>query len=78
MLIFPYTRAVLVPVNDKLHEREQKAKSLKAGEEMTEVGLPQGESTLDLIQEWRKWNYWRSLMPLAGAMVGAWATLGNW
>jgi Domain of unknown function (DUF1772) len=77
-LIFPYTRIVLVPVNDKLHSREAAAEKLKGGENLTEIGMAPGESTPELIEQWRFWNYWRSLMPLAGAIVGAWATLGQW
>lgn len=65
----------MVPTNNALMKRDEAASQLADGEEPTEVGMPKGQSTKDLVETWRYYNYIRSVMPIAGALVGAWAVL---
>ena len=73
--IFVYTRVAMVPTNDELLRRDKASATLPEGETATEVGMPPGQTSAELIATWRRLNYLRSLMPLAGALVGAWAAL---
>ena len=73
--IWPWTIIIMMPTNKKLFKKYAEMKNLSVEEKATEVGLPKGESTKELVDWWGVLNAWRSVMPLAGAVLGLWATL---
>ena len=60
--------------NNKLLAKAAEAGLLEAKEKITEVGLPQGESTRELLDRWSTLNAFRGLLTLGGTVFGALAT----
>ena len=75
LIIFPYTVFGMMPTNQKLFKRRDEMKGLDGSEKATEVGLAKGESAKELVDRWGTLNVGRGLFPLAGAVLGLWATL---
>ncbi|PGH16073.1 hypothetical protein AJ79_02053 [Helicocarpus griseus UAMH5409] len=67
--IVPYTIAMMKTTNNALNE---KAKAVQS-EPAVKVGA--GDETEELVRKWTALNGVRSLFPLAGALVGAYAAL---
>lgn len=72
--IVPYTLFVMKDVNAKLMARAEEA-SLDVKNEVTEIGMPKGESAKELLDWWAVLNLGRGVFPLLGAVLGAWASL---
>lgn len=73
--IWPFTILGMMPTNRKLLKKHDEMKGLDVGEKATEVGLAKGESTKELVDWWGTLNVGRGVFPLAGAVLGLWATL---
>lgn len=65
----------MMPTNHKLFRKHDEVKGLDVSEKATEVGLPKGESTKELVDRWGMLNLGRGVFPLVGAVLGLWATL---
>ena len=74
MAVAPFTLLVMAEVNGKLIAKEEETKSLKATDEVVEVGLG-GESVPTLLKTWASLNLIRGFFPLVGALLGCWAAL---
>ncbi|SLM35291.1 Protein of unknown function DUF1772 [Lasallia pustulata] len=72
--VMPYTLLAMKNVNAKLMAKAKDMESLEVKEEVTEVGLPKGESAKDLVRWWGILNFGRGVLPLVGALLGAWAS----
>ena len=73
---FPvFTMAFIVPTNNALFARRDAANKLSKGEELTEVGMPKGESTAELINKWQTLNHLRGCLALGATLLGVRATL---
>lgn len=75
LAIWPWTVFVMWPTNEKLFRKHAEMKNLSVEEKATEVGLPKGESSKELIDKWGTLNFVRGAFPLLGAVLGTWATL---
>ena len=75
LMIMPWTIIVMMPTNKKLFKKYDEAATVTGSEEITEVGLPRGESAKELIDWWSTMNVARGFMPLVGAVLGVWATI---
>ena len=73
--VVPYTLLVMKSVNAKLLAKAEEMESLDAKDEVTEVGLPKGESAKELVDWWGVLNLGRGVFSLLGAVLGAWASL---
>ena len=73
--LIPYTIIGLMPTNKKLFKKVEETKDLSVQEKATEVGVPKGESTKELIDHWATLNFVRGVLPLLGASLGAWTTV---
>ncbi|KAK4691861.1 hypothetical protein P7C71_g5232, partial [Lecanoromycetidae sp. Uapishka_2] len=73
--IWPYTIFGMMSTNKKLFKKYEEMKGLSLSEKATEVGLPKGESTKELVDRWGALNVGRGFLPLVGAVLGLWATL---
>lgn len=73
--IVPYTLLVMSDVNAKLMAKAEEMESLDAKDEVTEIGMPKGESAKELVDWWAVLNLGRGVFPLLGAVLGAWASL---
>ena len=71
----PYTLIVMQDVNGKLLAKCADAEGLNIKEKATQVGLPKGETTTDLLNRWKFYNMIRGLLSLSAAALGMWATL---
>jgi hypothetical protein len=65
MAVVPFTLLLMSPTNDALIEVATGA-----------ARATSDEATRALLQKWKGLNAMRSLLPLAGALVGAWTLLG--
>ena len=74
LIILPYTIFLMGSTNNKLLARAAEAGLLEAKEKVTEVGLPKGESTKELVDLWSRMNAFRGLIALGGTVFGALAT----
>jgi len=74
MALFPWTMIIMMPTNKKLFRKFDDAQAMREKEEATEVGLPKGESTKELIDWWGTMNVVRGVMPLIGTVLGTWAS----
>ena len=72
----PYTLLVMKNVNAKLMAKADEMENLDVKDEVTEVGLPKGESAKELLDWWGVVNLIRGGFPLLGAVVGIWTSLG--
>ncbi|MCJ1298268.1 hypothetical protein MMC08_001057 [Hypocenomyce scalaris] len=75
LCIIPYTLLVMKNVNAKLMAKAEGMKNLDVKDEVTEVGLPKGESAKELLDWWGVVNLGRGVFPLLGAVVGIWTSL---
>ena len=75
LAIWPWTIFVMMPTIKKLFQRFDDSKSLGDNEIKTEVGMPKGESTKELIHWWSTMNVVRACMPLVAAILGAWVSV---
>lgn len=75
LAIWPWTVFVMWPTNEKLFRKHAEMKNLSVEEKATEVGLPKGESSKELVDKWGTLNLVRGAFPLVGAVLGTWATL---
>ncbi|MCJ1382977.1 hypothetical protein MMC17_006090 [Xylographa soralifera] len=73
--IVPYTLIFMRGINNKLMTRAAEADKLDATEKVTQVGLPKGESTNELLDKWAFHNAVRCVFPLMATALGMWATL---
>ena len=75
LLVWPWTIIVMMPTNKKLFKKNEEAAAMKGQEEVSEAGLPKGESAKELIDWWSTMNVARGIMSLAGAALGIWAAI---
>lgn len=75
LMIWPWTILVLMPTNQKLFGKHEEALKIKATEEVSEEGLPKGETSKELIQKWSTLNIVRGCFPLVAAAMGTWVTI---
>ncbi|KAL9125952.1 MAG: hypothetical protein Q9217_004912 [Psora testacea] len=75
IMIWPWTMVGMMPTNKKLFRKNDEAAAVSGNEDITEVGLPKGESAKELIDRWSTLNLVRGFMPLVGAVLGVWATV---
>ena len=76
MSLWPWTTIVMWPTNVKLFKKYDEMKDMGIKEEAIETGAAKGESIKELVDWWGVLNVGRSLFPMAGALLGSWATLG--
>ena len=63
-------------INDKLMAKAAEAELLDENmDKVTQVGLPKGESTNELLDQWAFHNAARSMFVLMATGLGMWATL---
>ena len=65
----------MMPTNKKLFQRFGESKAMGENEVKTEVGMPKGESTKELVDWWSTMNFVRGLMPLVAAILGVWVSV---
>ena len=75
LAIWTWTIFVMMPTNKKLFQRYDDSKSLGENEIKTEIGMPKGESTKELIQWWSTMNIIRGCLPLVAAVLGVWVSV---
>ena len=73
--IMPYTLIMMQDVNDKLHAKCADSEALSVQKKATELSLPKGETTTELLSLWKFHNTVRGLLSLSAAVLGMWATL---
>ena len=75
LMIWPWTIIVMMPTNKKLFRKHEEAMAVQENEEITEVGLPKGQSSKELVDWWGTMNVVRACFPLGAAALGVWATV---
>lgn len=75
LMIWPWTIFVMMSTNKKLFAKHKEALKVEGTEEVSEVGLPKGESSKQLIQKWSNLNVVRGCFPLVAAVLGTWVTI---
>ena len=75
LMIWPWTILVMMSTNKKLFRKHDEAMAVQGSEEVTEVGLPKGESAKELVDWWSTLNVVRGCFPLVAAALGVWATV---
>ena len=75
LAIWPWTIFVMMPTNKKLFAKFDESKSMGENEAKTEVGMPRGESTKELIEWWSMMNIVRGLIPLVSSVLGVWVSV---
>ena len=73
--IVPYTLIFMRGTNNKLMARAAEADMLDVTKDVTQVGLPEEESTNELLDKWAFLNAIRCVFPLMATALGMWATL---
>jgi len=73
--IIPYTLIFMKGINDRLTARAAEAEMLDATDKISQVGMPKGESTNELLDKWAFYNAIRCVFPLMATAFGMWATL---
>jgi hypothetical protein len=64
----------MTPTNKKLERKEEEMRSLKGGDEFTELGE---ENAHVLIDRWATLNLGRVVMLVAASVVGIWTSVSN-
>ena len=64
-----------MPTNKKLFRKHEEALKIEGTEEVSEVGLPRGESSKELIRKWSNLNIVRGCFPLVASVLGTWVTI---
>jgi hypothetical protein len=72
--IVPYTLTALASTNNKLLNKAEETRVLRAEDKIVEVGLG-GESAHQLVDKWATLNLGRAIMLATAAVLGTWATL---
>jgi hypothetical protein len=72
--IVPYTLVALKSTNNKLLNKAEETRALKAEDKIVEVGLG-GETAHQLVDKWATLNLGRAIMLATAAVLSAWATL---
>jgi len=72
--IVPYTLTTMASTNNKLLNKAEETRALKAEDKIVEVGLG-GESAHQLVDKWATLNLGRAIMLATAAVLSTWATL---